>query len=44
MLREHYSGYSARGSSGLVKLFNPLSVIRALERDKVSDYWIETVR
>lgn len=37
-LREHYNGYTARGSSGPIKLFNPLSVVRALERNSICNF------
>ncbi|KIL58636.1 hypothetical protein M378DRAFT_311289 [Amanita muscaria Koide BX008] len=41
-LQPHYNGYAARCSSGFVKLYNPFSVVRALGRKKISNYWVET--
>ena len=42
-LRKHYNGYTAKGSSGPIRLFNSLSVVKALVCDNVFDYWVETV-
>ena len=41
-LQSRYSGYTARSSDGPVKLYNPLSVIRALTQNYVSNFWVET--
>jgi hypothetical protein len=41
-LQPHYDGYTARSSDGPVKLYNPLSVIRALTQNYVSNFWVET--
>ena len=30
ILRKHYNSYAAKGSSGPIRLFNPLSVVKAL--------------
>jgi hypothetical protein len=38
----HYNGYAAIYNSGFVKLYNPLSVARALELKKISNFWVET--
>jgi len=42
MLRAHYNGYVVNGRSGPVKLFNPLSVTMALEKNEISEFWVET--
>jgi hypothetical protein len=42
ILRKHYNGYTAKGSSGPINLFNPLSVVKALACNNVFDYWVET--
>jgi len=42
MLRAHYKSYKARGRSGPVALFNPLSVVMALEQSQIKDYWVDT--
>ena len=41
-LQSHYNGYTARSSDGPVKLYNPLSVMEALTRNCVEDFWAET--
>lgn len=41
-LQPRYNGYTARSSGGPVKLYNPLSVIRALTQNYVSNFWVET--
>ena len=41
-LKLHYNGYTARSSNGPVKLYNPLSVIKALAQNCVSNFWVET--
>jgi len=43
-LEPRYNGYTARYSDGPVKLYNPLSVIRALTQNYVSNFWVETGR
>jgi len=43
-LQLRYNGYTARSSDGPVKLYNPLSVIRALTQNYVSNFWVETGR
>jgi hypothetical protein len=42
LLRAHYNGYIARGRFGPVSLFNPLSVVKALEQSSISDFWVAT--
>jgi len=44
MLQLHYNGYAATCNSGLVQLYNPYSVVKALEANRISDYWVETGR
>ncbi|KAF8909711.1 hypothetical protein CPB84DRAFT_1438611 [Gymnopilus junonius] len=44
LLQPRYNGYAATHHSGLVKLYNPFSVIRALEANKISNFWVETGR
>jgi len=41
-LQQRYNGYTARSSHGPVKLYNPLSVIKALTRNCISNFWVET--
>jgi len=41
-LQPHYDGYTARSSNGPIKLYNPLSVIKALAQNCVSNFWVET--
>ncbi|KIM72295.1 hypothetical protein PILCRDRAFT_93520 [Piloderma croceum F 1598] len=42
LLRPHYNGYAATCDSGLVKLYNPFSVVSALEVNKISNFWVKT--
>ena len=42
LLQPHYNGYAATCNSGFVKLYNPYSVVSALEVNKISDFWAET--
>ncbi|KAH9999102.1 hypothetical protein BJV77DRAFT_658918 [Russula vinacea] len=42
LIQSHYNGYAATSKSGLVKLYNPLSVISALQMGRISDFWVET--
>ncbi|KAM6493857.1 putative AAA-ATPase domain containing protein [Amanita muscaria] len=44
LLQPRYNGYAATHDSGLVKLYNPFSVVRALEANKISNFWVETGR
>lgn len=44
LLQLRYDGYAATRDSGFVKLYNPFSVIRALEANKISNFWVETGR
>jgi hypothetical protein len=41
-LQPRYNGYTARSSDGPVRLYNPLSVIRPLTQNYVSNFWVET--
>ena len=42
MLQPRYDGYTARSNNGPVKLYNPLSVMRASTRNCISNFWVET--
>ncbi|KAF8326436.1 hypothetical protein F5887DRAFT_1084531 [Amanita rubescens] len=42
LLQPRYDGYIATHDSGPVKLYNPYSVIKALESNKISNFWVET--
>ncbi|KIM76603.1 hypothetical protein PILCRDRAFT_91525 [Piloderma croceum F 1598] len=42
LLRPCYDGYAATCDPGLVKLYNPFSVVSALEVNKISNFWVET--
>ncbi|KAF8736433.1 hypothetical protein AX14_000306 [Amanita brunnescens Koide BX004] len=44
LLQPRYNGYAATHDSGFVKLYNPFSVIRALDANGVSNFWVETGR
>jgi hypothetical protein len=37
-----YNGYAATCDRGLVKLYNPFSVVSALEVNKILNFWVET--
>jgi len=41
-LQQRYNGYAARCGSGLVMLYNPFSVVKALEANRISNFWVET--
>ncbi|KAF8809619.1 DUF1703-domain-containing protein [Phlegmacium glaucopus] len=43
-LQARYNGYTARCGPGFVNLYNPLSVVRALEAKRISNFWVETGR
>jgi hypothetical protein len=42
VLQPHYNGYVATCGSGLVKLYNPFSVVRALSAQMISNFWVDT--
>ena len=42
LLQPRYNGYTAMHDSGPVKLYNPFSVIKALESNKLLNFWVET--
>jgi hypothetical protein len=42
MLQPRYNGYAATCGSGLVKLYNPFSVVRALSEQIISNFWVDT--
>lgn len=42
MLQLCYDGYAATCGSGLVKLYNPFSVVRALSVQRICNFWVDT--